>query len=83
MKRTLPVLIFIPIAGCINATSTDCTRGAWLGGAAGTDRCLPDHVYQPTLLPEQQIAPYMDAVQRDIERRTRELQREQRRMYPR
>jgi len=82
MKRTLPVLMFVTVAGCIDPTSTDCTRGAWLGGAAGTARCLPNQNYQPTLLPQQQIAPYLDAVQRDIERRTRELEREQRRTYP-
>ena len=79
MKSTLFVLMLGTVAGCIDPTSTDCTRGAWVGGAAGTSRCLPDRAYQPRYLPEQELRPYLDAVQRDIERRTRELERERQR----
>lgn len=79
MKSTLFVLMLGTLTGCIDPTSTDCTRGAWLGGGAGTSRCLPDHDYQPRYLPEQELQPYLDAVQRDIERRTREFERERQR----
>ena len=79
MKSTLFLLMLGTLAGCIDTTSTDCTRGAWLGGAAGTSRCLPDDDYQPRYLPEQELRPYLDAVQRDIEWRTRELERDRQR----
>ena len=72
----IPVML---LAGCINPASTDCSRGAWLGGAAGTSRCLPSHHYQPQFLPEQQLRPYLDAIHRDGERRAREIERERRR----
>ena len=83
MKQLVATRVLLTFWGCIDPTSTDCSRGAWLGGAAGTSRCLPDHAYQPRYLPEQEIAPYLDAVQRDVERRTREIERERRRTNPR
>jgi hypothetical protein len=44
-RRLVPAAVLVALAGCINPHSTDCSRGAWLGGAAGTDRCLP--TYRP------------------------------------
>lgn len=45
MKTIVALIVCLPLAGCFDPTSTDCTRGAWLGGAAGTSRCRPDHDY--------------------------------------
>jgi hypothetical protein len=78
MNPLIRLIPFVFLVGCINPASTDCSRGAWLGGAAGTDRCLPDRSYQPRYLPEQELRPYLDAIHRDAERRAREIERERR-----
>lgn len=38
-------LAALALGGCINPASTDCSRGAWLGGAAGTSRCASSSAY--------------------------------------
>jgi len=83
MTTAVLLIPLILVAGCINPASTDCSRGAWLGGAAGTNRCLPDRSYEPRFLPEQELRPYFDAIHRDAERRAREIELErQRRRQP-